>query len=244
MEPIILDEPLILYDDFSAQEKTDSLWKPLALDGADGSPFVFFDDNAKLSVNQGILEVTIPRFTLRNDKDQSLDNGKSLLLSTSEFGVVTGERLSFSVSMTARGHGTYDNDYHNGVVSFSILDLMSGLVFDWLITEEKAYALHERLTLEPMDDRGFSHLVDNPYLTLDSSAKSNRFEVSFDANAGTVRWSVNDCEQYRVVGTEIPSQLRLGLGIFTLCQLGSEGSTCIKDQGMTGSWSVLEIRRR
>jgi hypothetical protein len=231
------------YDTFTSEEVDPDRWATLVLTGQDGSRFEFLDTNAEVSVRGGIFEVSIPCFSLNHDSEQMLDNGKSLFISTHQFKITPGGSLEISASVSAEPHGQHSGGYRDGVVSLTVLNTETGAVFDWFVASSGAYALHERLPISgPDDPECFSHVIENPLARQSDTSIPHRYTVRLNPTLGRAQWLLDGQKYYEVQGrTDIPSAVRIGLGIFTLLPLVDGSSTCIRGQGMTGRWSELSI---
>lgn len=91
-----------------------------------------------------------------------------------------------------------------GMAAMICVDMESGLVFDFAVTNRRVWALYERL---PRPGRGhgtFSYAV--PVAERDPG-DAHRFDISLDAAIGRVRWSLNGSEVFAVeeIGRRLPS---------------------------------------
>jgi len=219
-------------------------WTPLQLPDTEGRMFVFQDDNARISHESGRCVITIPTFSLKHDSEQMLDNGKVLLIFDKALAISNEGGLDVQSTISVEPHGTYTGDYRDGVASLTLFDPRSGYVFDWFVTPDRAYALHERLAVEAVEaQETFSHVVDDPFQESVTNGR-RKCRVRLDWACGHVEWFLDGKRQYLVrVGADRPSSINVGLGIFTLRPVGPNGSTCVVGQGLTGNWYDLKVTR-
>jgi hypothetical protein len=154
------------------------------------------------------------------------------------------ERHPFGESVTDP-----DSDLRLGMAGMICVDMESGLVFDFILTQRRIYALYERLPRPNRIHATFSYAV--PVATREPD-EYHSFEVALDPAAGEVSWWLDGARVLEVdrlghralnerhlkksddAGPEetvVPRQLALGLGLFTDAvfgqgaRLGARGAT-------------------
>ena len=67
--------------------------------------------------------MTIPRFSLSNDKFQAADSAKYLVVSTREFELPADRPATFAVDLAVENIGGEPGDYRRGMAAFHVFDL-------------------------------------------------------------------------------------------------------------------------
>ncbi|GAA2879420.1 hypothetical protein Acy02nite_77900 [Actinoplanes cyaneus] len=159
------------------------------------------------------------------------------------FDVRPGQVLTAGTEMAAQFFGTGKHhlgdtvtdpgsDLRLGMAGMICVDMESGLVFDFVLTQNTVYALYERLPRPDRSHATFSYAVPVADRKPD---QFHRFEVGLDPDAGTARWSLDGAEVLTAdrLGTQsldarylkksgggaeelvVPRQVVLGFGLFT-----------------------------
>ncbi|WP_199442829.1 DUF6081 family protein [Umezawaea beigongshangensis] len=159
------------------------------------------------------------------------------------FDVRPGEVFAACVRMSAQFFGLDqhdladcgvdpDSDLRLGMAGMICVDLESGLVFDFVLTRRRVYALYERLPRPGGTHAAFSYAVP---VAAREPGRLHDLVVRLDAAAGVVRWRLDGTDVLAVEriglrsldprylkknedGPEeeiLPRQLSLGLGVFT-----------------------------
>jgi hypothetical protein len=154
-----------------------------------------------------------------------------------------GEVLSVSMEMSAQFFGLDkhnlgdavvdpDSDLRLGMAGMISVDMESGLVFDFVLTQRRVYALYERLPRPDKTHAVFSYAVP---VAVREPEQFHQFAVHLDTAAGVVHWRLDGAEVLTVdrigmrsldskylkkdqSGPEeeiLPRQLSLGFGLFT-----------------------------
>jgi hypothetical protein len=136
-----------------------------------------------------------------------------------------------------------DTDLRLSAFAMTTIDLESFMVFDFMFTNERVYALYERLPFGRAEDNpyaAFSYAIPVKNRTRDQAHDAS---IAYDRSAGVVRWILDGVEVYRVtrIGHRLESrahllidlggveqtvvlrQLDYGMGLFTLLD-GAVGS--------------------
>jgi Family of unknown function (DUF6081) len=200
------------------------------------------EPDAQVAVGEGVLTVSIPRFTRSDDSFQSADNVKFLYFSEpvdlTEAGPVT-----FAVDLKVRNHGGDPSDVRLGMATLNVVDLGTGLVFDICGTESRLVAIHEGLPFLRGPEGAFTHTVMEPFARVGDLREFRTCEITLDRGAGSAAWSVDGEGIYKVENTEIPSSVALGFGIFTIWPIEDGVSRCLRGQGLEASWRLPRYRR-
>ncbi|KFE68364.1 DUF6081 family protein [Hyalangium minutum] len=177
------------------------------------------------------------------------------------FDAVRGEELAFEAWMTGRTFGTKahpfgpavrnpEEDFRLATFGQNTIDVETGMVFDFLFTNEQIYALYERLP--------FARTPQNPYaaftyaipLARRTPEAVHHVKIAYDRAAGTVRWELEGKEVFRVdkLGRSLDSrwligdhggqeqdvelrQLNVGFGLFSLLDCFLEGRGLVRLSG-------------
>lgn len=126
------------------------------------------------------------------------------------FDTVEGQVLTVSAEVAVLGfglaHHPYDDvgdpgsDIRLGAAGLISVDLESGIVFDFFMTNDRVYAVYERLALKPgVQFAAFTYAV--PVADREAD-QTHHLEVTFDRAAATAHW--------RVDGTPVLSVDRIG----------------------------------
>src|SRR5690606_10587640 len=144
-------------------------WSPARLPRPTGGEHVPLDPNAQVTVGDGEVRVTIPRFSLSDDAFQPADSAKYLVFSTRRFELPPDRAAAFAVDLAVANIGGEPEDYRRGMAAFHVLDLeVTKRVFAVCGTSTRVLALHEQLGLggggpgEP-----FYHVAESPYEDFD-----------------------------------------------------------------------------
>lgn len=171
------------------------------------------------------------------------------------FDAVEGQMLAVSAEVAVRAFGLerhpYDDisdpgsDFQLGAAGLISVDLETGIVFDFFITNDRVFAVYERLALHPdAQFAAFSYAVP---VNDRKPHQVHHLEVAFDRAAATAHWRVDgrhvlsvDRIGFRALddaylkrdngGTEeavLPRQFTYGIGLFAdrMCGQGIELST-------------------
>jgi hypothetical protein len=174
------------------------------------------------------------------------------------FDAVRGQELSGEVMITGRTFGTRghpfgaavrnpEDDLRLAMCGQNMIDFETGLVFDFMFSNERVYALYERLSYARTPQRhyaAFTYTIPVARRTPDST---HRLKIAYDRTAGVVRWVLDGQEVFRVdrVGRHIDPkwlvgdhggdeedvemrQLNFGLGLFTLLDACQDGRGLVR----------------
>lgn len=203
--------------------------------------------------------------TLGQDKDNGglsgeLDHAKWVVFANHQassgfpgFDAAPGHVLSCETWISGRTYGTSAQPFGQNVanpnddprlaaVAMNVADTESSMVFDFFMTNERIYALYERGPFgRPVlgNYAAFSFMIP---VAKRSAEHQEHLTISYDRDAGVVRWMVDGKEVYRVDhlgfridrkymvldngGVEMPArprQLDCGMGMFTLLDGSAPG---------------------
>ncbi|GAC00905.1 hypothetical protein GONAM_20_00480 [Gordonia namibiensis NBRC 108229] len=229
------------YDDFTGTELDTDKWMFLEYPMPDGSTHVCAEPNAEVVVGDGTFSIRIEQFENHDHVVQIIDNPKHLVFTTEAFDVPETGEIRFSVTMAAEGLNATAYDYRDGFAAFNVLDLQGGWVFDLAATSDRIFAIHERLPF-PGVVTPFTHCIDAPLsgLTVEPGAE-HRYSVTLDREARSVVWEVDGKGVYWVDDAEVPGQVQVGFGVFTLHPVQDSGSVSLRGQGLAARWRDLTI---
>jgi hypothetical protein len=200
-----------------------------------------------------------------NEVPGQFDHCKWLVFSTHKastgmpgFDAVRGQELAFEAWMTCRTFGTRAHPFGSAVsnpeedlrlaaIGQNTIDVETGMVFDFLFTNEQIYALYERLP--------FARTPQNPYAAFTyaipvarrTPEAEHHVKIAYDRAAGTVRWELEGKEVFRVdkLGRLLGPrgliadhggqeqdvdlrQLNVGFGLFSLLDCFLEGRGLVR----------------
>lgn len=162
------------------------------------------------------------------------------------FDAVRGQELASEVLLTGRTFGTQghpfgaavsnpEDDLRLAMCGQNMIDLETGLVFDCMFSNERVYALYERLTFARTPQRNYAAFTYAVPLARRTPESTHEVKIAYDRAAGVVRWVLDGKEVFRIdrVGRRIDPkwllvdhggeeedvemrQLNFGMGLFTL----------------------------
>ena len=180
-------------------------------------------------------------FETAHPEHQSIDNCKHLLLSTATFLVSALETSTFAIEMSATSLYATPHDYRDGFVTFNVIELSTGMVFDFGMRSDRLFALYERLPL-PGVETPFTYIVDAP---LSGRRLSPGTVVDcvlvFEPATRSVFWHVNGGFIFEARDVLFPREIVLGLGLLTLHPCADGRSQSLKVQGIRGTWQNLRV---
>jgi hypothetical protein len=183
------------------------------------------------------------------------------------FDAVPGQELACETSLSGRTFGTAGHPFGERVqdpnddlrlsgVAFNALDFETFLVADFFVTNERIYALYERLPFGRPSSGGtlgeYASFTFTVPVATRSIGDQHRLKIAYDRSRGIMRWLVDGREVMRVDrlgyridrrymvldhgGTETlvqPRQLACGMGMFTLLDASRPGQRA-SDPGSDG----------
>ena len=232
------------YDELSGPDLDAARWSPARLPLPTGEQHIPLDPNAELTVGEGEVRVTIPRFSLSHDRFQSADSPKYLTFSTRQFELPPDRSATFAVDLAVENIGGEPGDYRRGMAAFHVFDLaLSKRVFAVCGTFTRVLALHEQLGLggggagEP-----FYHVVESPYEDFDDDfSRLRTCELTLDRSGSTAAWRVDGRMVYEAHGTLIPERASIGFGIWTMQPIRDGRSRSLDGQGLSARWRRFRV---
>lgn len=225
------------YDDFSDSSSFTDRWAFLEMELPDFGRCRCEEPTAKTSLDNGILTVRVDEFRRFDDQVQVFDNPKHMVLSTETFRVPRSGTTAFSVEMAAENVGGDPDDYRDGFVTFNVLDMSTGWVWDHALTSRRSWAIHEHLYVPgfvPYEE-SLSWIVENAiHLPGIDGTEFHEFRIEIDAGRGHARWLVDGRPTFEVAAPIIPERLQIGFGLVTLHQIRHGRSTSLRGQGLAG----------
>jgi hypothetical protein len=223
----------VTYDELEGPELDPSLWAPLDF-GA--GPMI--EPDARTTVENGTVTVDIPRFTVADVSNQGLDNSKHVIFTTQTFRIPADGIARFSAELRSEVRDE-SGDYRMGFASFNVVDPATHRVFNILSTGERVFAEQELLPGHP-EDAPFTRVIEDPFFFsrrgIHPTGEFLRCTTVIDRSRGQVLYTVDD-EILHVAGglTDLPEQVNMALGIFTLMPV-DEGVSSAHGQGGRASW--------
>ena len=229
----------VTYDPLRGPDLDAARWSPARLPLPTGGEHIALDPTAELAVGEGEVRVTIPRFSLSDDRFQSADSAKYLAYSTRRFELPPDRPATFAVDLAVENIGGDPGDFRLGMAAFHVFDVdVSNRVFAVCGTSTRVFALHEHLGLggggagEP-----FYHVVESPYEDFDDDfTRLHACEITLDRSTSTAAWRVDGHTVYEAHGTLIPERAQIGFGIWTMLPIRDGRSRSLEGQGMNARW--------
>jgi hypothetical protein len=226
------------YDDFAGPELDPARWEPLTLGGV-----ARLEPAARTTVADGVLSVEIPEFTNADPGNQMLDNTKHVVFATQGFPLPPGGVARFAVELRA-DVGDPSGDYRLGFASLNVADTTGGThqVFNILSTGARVFAEQEVLPVPGQADP-FTRVVEDPFFLARAGGQADdgfrHCQIEVDRARGQVVWRVDHRVLHVASGlTDLPDELHMGLGMFTLLAIG-DGPGSVRGQGGSASWRNL-----
>jgi hypothetical protein len=232
----------VTYDELRGADLDAARWSPARLPLPTGE-HIPLDPNAELTVGEGEVRVTIPRFSLSDDTFQSADSPKYLIFSTRQFELPADRPAAFAVDLAVENIGGEPADYRRGMAAFHVFDLeVSSRVFAVCGTSTRVLALHEQLGAWGAGEP-FYHVVESPYEDFDDDfTRLRACEVTLDRSRSTAAWRVDGRTVYEAHGTLIPERVRIGFAIWTMLPIRDGRSRSLGGQGMSARWRRFRVR--
>jgi hypothetical protein len=234
---------LVTYDELTGPDLDPARWTPARLPLPPGE-HVPLDPNAELTVGEGELRVTIPRFSLSHDSFQAADSPKYLVFSTEQFELPRDRPATFAVDLAVENIGGDPEDYRRALAAFHVFDLdVTQRVFAVCGTSTRVVALHEQLGL---GDGGagepFYHVIESPYEDFgDDFSELRASEITLDRSNSTATWCVDGHKLYEAYGTVIPERVSIGFGIWTMLPIRDGRSQSLDGQGLSARWRRFRV---
>jgi hypothetical protein len=200
----------VAYDELTGPDLDAARWVLPRLPLPTGEAHTPLDPNAELSVGEGEVRVTIPRFSLSHDAFQAADSPKYLAFSTREFELPPDRPATFAVDLAVENIGGDPVDYRRAMAAFHVFELeLTQRVFAVCGTSTRVLALHEQLALgEGGAGEPFYHVIESPYEDIDDDfTRLRTCEITLDRSRSTAAWRVDGHKIYEAMGTPIPDRV-------------------------------------
>jgi hypothetical protein len=221
--PSTPDLPIETYDEFEGPELDGTRWH-------DALPP---DPRARVVVGGGEARITIPAFSLADDRLQAADSVKFLALSTRDFELPA----TFAADLAIENAGGDPGDYRTAIACLQVADLAdTHRVFSVCGTSTRVLAMHEHLAPDATGE-AFIHVAESPYQDFrDDFTRFRACEVTLDPATHLVTWRVDGRTIYHAYEPHLPERARIGLGIFTMLPIRDGRSRSLRGQGMTARY--------
>jgi Family of unknown function (DUF6081) len=244
--PAAAGDGFVTFDELDGPELDAARWNPARLPLPTGGEHIPLDRGAELTVGEGEVRVTIPRFSLAHDRFQPADSPKYLMFSTGQWELPPERPATFAVDLAVENIGGDPADYRRGMAAFHVFDLdVTKRVFAVCGTSTRVLALHEQLGMggggagEP-----FYHVVESPYEEFDDDfTRLRACEITLDRSRSTAAWRVDGRTVYEAHGTLIPEHARIGFGIWTMQPIRDGRSRSLDGQGLSARWHRFRVSR-
>jgi Family of unknown function (DUF6081) len=230
-----------LYDDMSKGRVDPSKWKILGFPMGNGENWVWEEPKAKIASRNGGLALTVDPFTRKHDKIHMFDDPKQLYASTRTFPVSLDQVTVFEADMGAETYRSNSEDLQDGFAGFNVMDLATGMIFDFITTGRKMGAIYERLLIPGVTDEktAFTYLIEAPFSGVRTKPEMmHHYVVRIDAQKKRAEWIVDGKTFFKTESLPVvPRDITVGWGLFTLKPVDPEkGSVSVHGQGATGIW--------
>ena len=232
----------VTYDEFKGPDLDAALWSPVRLPLPTGGDHIPLDPNAELTVGEGEVRVTIPRFSLSHDTSQAADSAKYLIFSTRRFELPPDRPATFAADLAVDNIGGDPGDFRRGMAAFQVGDEVSMRAFSVIGTSTRVLALDEQLGPwgggEP-----FIYVAESPYEDFgDDFTRLRECEITLDRSSSTATWRVDGRTVYQTRGNLIPDRVRIGFGLWTQLPIRDGRSRSLDGQGMSARWRRFRVR--
>ncbi len=206
-----------------------------------GENWTYAEPKARLEARNGGVALTIDPFTRKHDSVHMFDDPKQLYASTKNFPVSKSAITVFSVEMAAETYRSNADDLRDAFAGFILMDLSTGMIFDFVTTGRKIGAIYERLLIPGLTDEktAFTYLIESPFAGISTGpGRLHQYQVRIDAPKRRAEWLVDGRSFFRAAEIPVESkEITVGFGLFTLKPVDPvRGSTSIHGQGATGIW--------
>ena len=242
-EAVVGRSDFVTYDELRGLNLDAALWMPARIPLPTGGEHLLeLDPNAEVTVGQGEVRVTIPRFSLSNNMFQAADSVKYLMFSTRQFALAADRPTTFAADLAVDNILGQPHDFRRGIAAFQVGDLASMRVFSVGGTTTRVLAMHELLSGAEADEP-FVHVIESPYEDFDDDfTRPRACEITLDRLRSTATWRVDGRIVYETRGALIPERARIGFGIFTMLPIRGGHSRRLNGQGITAWWRQFRVR--
>lgn len=232
----------VTYDELKGPRLDAARWSPARLPLPTGEVHIALDPNAELAVGDGEVQVTVPYFSLSDDRFQAADSAKYLILSTRQF-ELRDHSATFAADLAVTNIGGEPGDYRWAMAAFQVFDLeVSQRVFSVCGTSSRVFALDEQLRASEVGEP-FIYMVESPYEDFDDDfTRLRACEITLDRSRCSAVWRVDDHTVYQTHGTFIPDRVGIGFGIWTMLPIRDGRSRSLDGQGMSARWRQFRVR--
>jgi Family of unknown function (DUF6081) len=232
--PAAARDGFVTYDELTGPDLDPARWITARLPLPAGGEHIALDPGADVTVGEGEVRVTIPRFSLAH-------SAKYLILSTRKFELPPDRPATFAVDLAVENIGGDPADYRRGMAAFHVFDPdVSKRVFAVVGTSTRVFAMHEQVA--PADGRAgelFYHVVESPYEDFDDDFTRLRAgEITLDRGSSTAAWRVDGHKVYEA-HTFIPERALIGFGIWTM--LPERDGRSADGQGLSARWRRFRV---
>jgi Family of unknown function (DUF6081) len=153
-------DDFVTYDELSGPDLDEAHWSPARLPLPTGAEHIPLDPYAELVVGEGVVRVTIPRFSLSHDTFQTADSAKYLIFSTRQFELPPDRAATFAADLAVKNIGGEPADFRRGMAAFQAFDFdASKPVFSVFGTSTRVFAMHRFRDLDDAADPGRSQSI-------------------------------------------------------------------------------------
>jgi uncharacterized protein DUF6081 len=177
------------------------------------------------------------------------------------FDAVRGQELAFETWISGRTYGTQAHPFGSAVrdpeddlrlanFAQNAIDFETGVVFDFMFTNKRVYALYERLSYARTPQNHYAAFTYTIPVAERTPSTVHHVKIAYDREAQVVRWLIDETEVFRVkgIGRRIDSkwlrsdhggkeeeldlrQVSCGMGLFTLLDSAQDGRALVRLSG-------------
>ena len=230
----------------------DRTWEYGGFPLPDGTFWRYREPNAAIIVEGERMRVEA-KISRANDHIQTLDNAKNMFFSTKRFEIPDEGEISFEWDMRAQCIGTRSHDLYDGLVSVNLLDLSTGVAFDFFACNDVIASVYAVLPFlgvpEPADQENAlkpKYFCDFNELSLETApGQQHRYCITYNKAKDEVRFFVDG--QVVSAYTEVPckiTSLLIALGLMTEKTIKQGKSVSVHGQYLIGQWGPFTITVR
>jgi len=209
-----------LYDDMSKGHVDPSKWKILSFPMGNGENWVWEEPKARITSKSGGLALTVDPFTRKHDKIHMFDDPKQLYASTRTFPVSLDQVTVFEADMGAETYRSNAEDLQDAFAGFNVMDLSTGMIFDFITTGKKIGAIYERLLIPGVTDEktAFTYVNEAPFSGVRTKPEMmHHYTVRIDAHKKRAEWIVDGTTFFKTESLPVvPKDITVDSGFFTL----------------------------
>ncbi|MFJ7298044.1 DUF6081 family protein [Streptomyces collinus] len=158
------------------------------------------------------------------------------------FALPESGKISFSASLAAEAINATPYDYRDGFAAVVLCDPHNGWVYDLCTNGDTVFAINEHLAY-PGVTSPFTRVVNDPLFGPSATpGQLYHCEITIDTADKRITWQMDGKTVHEELVAELPTSLKMGMGIFTVHQIAEGASRSLRGQGFTAYWRDLRVR--